>query len=116
MFRYASATRVILTKILTLSALEYFHQAIFSDSGSISSASEIPSRIKGAVTVQLRFNNAADAEKARKTFDGQVADGRKLEVVVTGSALLANALASGVTPIGKGFDLLPDTPATGGGM
>jgi len=90
-------------------------QAIFSDSGPISFASEIPSRIKGAVAVQLRFQNVADAERARKTFDGQIADGRKLEVAVLSGGLLANALG-GAAPQGNGPDLLPETPSGGAGM
>ena len=91
------------------------HQAIFSDSGPISFASEIPSRIKGAVAVQLRFQNVSDAEKARKTFDGQIADGRKLEVAVLSGGLLANALG-GAAPQSNGPDLLPETPSGGAGM
>ena len=91
------------------------YQAIFSDSGPISFASEIPSRVKGAVAVQLRFQNVADAEKARKTFDGQIADGRKLEVTVLSGGLLANALGS-AAPQSNGPDLLPETPSGGAGM
>ncbi|KAF8309080.1 hypothetical protein DL93DRAFT_2170610 [Clavulina sp. PMI_390] len=90
-------------------------QAIFSDSGSISSATEAPSSIKGAVTVQLRFDKASDAEKACKTFDGQIADGRKLEVVVLSGGALG-ALSAGVSGMNTGDDLLPDAPAMGGGM
>jgi len=90
-------------------------QAIFSDSGPITFASEIPSRIKGAVAVQLRFQNISDAEKARKTFDAQIADGRKLEVVVLSGGLLTNALGGAVSQ-NSGFDLLPESPSGGAGM
>lgn len=96
-------------------------QAIFSDKGAILSATESPSSLRDSVTVQVRFASAASAEEARQTFDRQVADGRKIEVVVLGGGLLMNALASGITPQSRekgsdGFDLLPESGGTGGGM
>lgn len=93
-------------------------QAIFSDCGTIISSSEAPSRIKNAVTVHVKFANLADAEKARKTFDGQIADGRTLEVAIlsaANSALLGSALASGID-LSKGGDLLADSGPSGTGM
>lgn len=78
----------------------------------------MPSRIKNSVTVQVKFANLADAEKAKKTFNGQMADGRTLEVAVLSNATANSGLttlASGAA-IGKGQDLLPDTSSAGTGM
>lgn len=67
--------------------------------------------------MHVKFQSAASAESARQTFDGQVADGRKIEVIILGGDLLTKALANGIKPSdNKNFDLLPDTPSVGGGM